>query len=169
MSVFKRHEMKKQVLHYVTASFLLLLSFSVTGQESITASGQNATGTGGSVSYSVGQLVYTTNSSTSNGSVAQGVQQPYEISVLGIENPAIQLLMTISPNPTTDFVTLKIDNYEFDSLTYQLYDLTEKQFLTGQATATETQISTGHLPSAIYFLKVTDKDKTLKTFKILKN
>jgi hypothetical protein len=39
--------------------------------------GGEATGSGGSVSYSVGQVVYTTNTGI-NGSVAQGVQQPYE-------------------------------------------------------------------------------------------
>ena len=162
--------MKKMLLHYVSVSFLLLLSFTVCGQESINASGKNANGTGGSVSYSVGQLVYTTNSSSVSGSVAQGVQQPYEISVvLGVQNSGINLLMTVSPNPTTDFVTLKIDNYEFESLIYQLYDLNGKQFLIGQTSATETQISTGHLPSAVYFLKITDKNKTIKTFKILKN
>ena len=162
--------MKKILLHYVSVSFLLLLSFTVCGQESINASGKNAGGAGGSVSYSVGQLVYTTNSSSVSGSVAQGVQQPYEISVvLGIQNQGISLLMTVSPNPTTDFVTLKIDNYEFESLSYQLYDLNGKQFITGQTSATETQISTGHLPSAVYFLKITDKTKTIKTFKILKN
>ncbi len=162
-------KMKKNLFYYVQVSFLLLLSFTMNGQESINASGQNAVGTGGLVSYSVGQIVYTTNSGT-NGTVAQGVQQPYEISVvLGIENPEINLLMTVSPNPTTDFVTLKIDHYEFESLTYQLYDLNGKQFLTGQTTTTETPISTGHLPSAIYFLKITDKNKTIKTFKILKN
>ena len=162
--------MKKQLLQYVTASFLLLLSFTMSGQESINTSSKNVIGSGGSVSYSVGQLVYTTNTSTSNGSAAQGVQQPYEISVvLGIENQEVNLLAIISPNPTTDFVTLKIDNFGFTSLTYQLYDLNGKQFLTGQVTTSETQISTGNLPSAIYFLELTDKGKTLKTFKILKN
>lgn len=162
--------MKKRLLQSLTIAFLLFLSFRVNGQESINTSGQNATGTGGSVSYSVGQLVYTTNTSSSNGTVAQGVQQPYEISVvLGIENPEINLLMTVFPNPTNDFVTLRIDNSEINSLTYQLYDLNGKQFLVGEITATEMQISTGNLPSSIYFLNVTDKDKTIKTFKIIKN
>jgi len=65
-----------------------LLGIGLTGlqaQESVTASGGNASGAGGTVSYSVGQVVYKTNTG-SNGSEAQGVQQPYEISVIiGIE------------------------------------------------------------------------------------
>ena len=139
------------------------------GQESVNASGQNASSSGGSVSYSVGQVVYSTNTGT-NGSVAQGVQQPFEISVvLGIEHTEINLVMTVSPNPTKDILTLKVDNYEFENLTYQLFDINGKQFLVNQTSAAETQISVARLPSAIYFLKVSDKNKVIKTFKILKN
>jgi hypothetical protein len=58
---------------------LLLLGFVLTAQaqQATTAAGGNATGSGGSVAYSVGQIVYTTHTGTT-GSVAQGVQQTYE-------------------------------------------------------------------------------------------
>ncbi len=161
--------MKTKLHQYLALVALLLYSFAAKAQQAIDASGQNATGTGGSVSYSVGQIVYTTNSGT-NGTVAQGVQQPYEISVvLGINHPEINLVMTVSPNPTTNFVTLKVADYQFDTLTYQLFDETGRQLQSGQTATTETQITIGDLPSAIYFLKIADKNTTLKTFKILKN
>ena len=160
--------MKKIVLQFIAFFLLGLSSFTMMGQESVNTSGQNATGTGGSASYSVGQIVYTTNSGT-NGSVAQGVQQPYEISVvLGIEHPEINLQMTVSPNPTTNSVTLKVANYEFETLSYQLYDITGKQFLIGQTSTNETQILLGDLPSSTYFLKITNQNTIIKTFKILK-
>ena len=63
---------------------ILLLGLGLTGlqaQESVNATGGNALGSGGSVSYSVGQLTYQTHVGT-NGSVAEGVQQPFEISVV---------------------------------------------------------------------------------------
>ena len=160
--------MKKIVLQSIAFFLLGLSSFTIMAQESVNTSGQNTTGTGGSVSYSVGQIVYTTNSGT-NGSVAQGVQQPYEISVvLGIEHPEINLQMTVSPNPTTNSVTLKVANYEFETLSYQLYDITGKQFLIGQTSTNETQILLGDLPSSTYFLKITNQNTIIKTFKILK-
>ena len=57
--------------------FLLLLGFGLTAQaqQATTATGGDATGSGGSAAYSVGQIVYTTHTGTT-GSVAQGVQQP---------------------------------------------------------------------------------------------
>ena len=73
--------MKKVVL----AILIVIVGFPLIAQEAIPAAGSNAIGSGGSVSYSVGQVVYTINTGT-NGSVAEGVQQPYEISVVvGIE------------------------------------------------------------------------------------
>lgn len=65
-------------------SAVLLLGLGLTGlqaQTSVNATDGDVSGSGGSVSYSVGQVVYTTHTGTS-GSVAEGVQQPYEISVV---------------------------------------------------------------------------------------
>jgi hypothetical protein len=63
---------------------LLLMLFGcsillLNAQTGIPAAGGNATGTGGSVSFSVGQVFYVMNTGTT-GSVLQGVQQPWEIS-----------------------------------------------------------------------------------------
>jgi len=109
---------------------ILLLGLGLTGlqaQETIPATGGNATGSGGSASYSVGQVVYTTNTGT-NGSVAQGVQQPFEISVVtGIEQTkGINLSVSAYPNPATDFLMLKVENYDNGNLSYQLFDMNSK-------------------------------------------
>ncbi len=53
-------------------------------QESANASGGDATGSGGTVAYSVGQVVYTSNTSSS-GTVDQGVQHAFEIYTVGIK------------------------------------------------------------------------------------
>ena len=105
----------------VKISVLLLgLGLTAQAQQATTATGSDASGSGGTVAYSVGQIVYTTNTGT-NGSVAQGVQQPYEISiVLGIDNHTINLELTAYPNPTTNFLTLNVGNAELSTLNFQL-------------------------------------------------
>lgn len=53
---------------------VLLLGLGLTrlqAQEAIPASGGNATGNGGSASYSVGQVVYTTNTGTNGSAVRE--------------------------------------------------------------------------------------------------
>lgn len=88
-------------------------------QEAIPAAGGNSSGSGGSTSYTVGQIVYTTNTGI-NGSVSQGSQQPFEISVItGIERfNGISLNYMAYPNPTIDFLTLKVENFEKENLFY---------------------------------------------------
>jgi hypothetical protein len=151
---------------------LCLFGFGTTvqAQNSITASGGNATGTGGSVSYSVGQAVYTTNTGT-NGSLAQGVQQPYEISVVTgiVEARDISLEIVVYPNPATDFIKLKMENYEVQNLRYQLYDINGSLLQDNKIVGNETSIVMSNYMSATYFLKVTDNNKVIKTFKIIKH
>jgi hypothetical protein len=139
-------------------------------QNAIPATGGNATGSGGSVSYTIGQVVYTTNSGT-NGSAVQGVQQPYEISIVtGIEEAKdISLEIVVYPNPAEDFIKLKIKNYEFQNLRYQLYNVNGSLLQDNKVEGNETDITLQTLVPATYFLKVTDNNKVVKTFKIIKN
>lgn len=138
-------------------------------QESANASGGDATGGGGSVAYSVGQIVYTTHTGI-NGSVAQGVQQPYEISVvLSIKHPAeIHLSMMAYPNPTPDMLTLSIKGASIEDLSYQLYDMAGRLIEDQRITSPETQIRMGSLNDAVYHLKVVNSSQEVKTFKIIK-
>ncbi len=147
--------------------FLLLSLGGLYAQESPVTTGGQATGTGGTASYSVGQVVYTTATGI-NGTVAQGVQQPYEISTtVGINETAINLELSVYPNPTTDYLTLKVaDNSD---LNYQLYDLQGKVIANKKVNSGTTTIKMEGLPKAIYFLNVTKGNQVVKTFKIVKN
>jgi hypothetical protein len=148
--------------------FLFLGIGSIHAQENVTASGGEGTGTGGTVSYSIGQIVYTTNTG-SNGSVSQGVQQTYSIMATdGIEESTINAELSIFPNPTTDNLTLSIVG-EIDNVNYQLVDLQGKVIKSEKTTTNSTSINMENLAGSIYFLKVTDNNKTIKTFKIIKN
>jgi len=152
---------------FISAAFLLLGLGGLHAQESVNSSGGEATGTGGTASYSVGQVVYTTATGT-NGSVAQGVQQPYEISTtVGINETSINLEMSVYPNPTIDYLTLKVeDNF---NLSYQLYDLQGKVIENKKVNTNSTIIKMEGLPKAVYFLKVVNNKQAVKTFKIIKN
>ncbi|MEZ7931736.1 MAG: T9SS type A sorting domain-containing protein [Flavobacteriales bacterium] len=148
-------------------AFLLLGLGGLHAQESPTAAGGEATGTGGTSSYSVGQVVYTTATGT-NGSLAQGVQQPYEISVtIGIKETSINLELSVYPNPTTDYLTLKVD--DFETLNFQLIDLQGKIIANKKVTNATTIIKMEELAKALYFLNVTKNNKVVKSFKIIKN
>ena len=101
--------------------------------------------------------------------MAQGVQQPYIISVvLGVEHQTIQLDFTVYPNPTINFLTLNVGNAELSTLNFQLYDLSGKLIESRKILSSTETISMENLPSALYFLRVTNNNQDLKTFKIIK-
>ena len=151
-------------------SFLLfgVLTTTTQAQESVNAAGGNATGSGGTVSYTIGQIDYTCYEGN-GGSVSQGVQQFDEISKFLTDTiPSINLEMVVYPNPTRDLVNLKIENYESDFLSYALFDMRGRQIAANNITQSETQIQMKNLASAIYLLTIRDKNKLLKTFKVIK-
>ncbi len=155
----------------VAVTILLCLGLTTLySQVGIPVSGGNATGSGGSLSYSVGQIVYTA-AEGSSGSVEQGIQQPYKISIItGLERTeGITLQYSAYPNPTTHSVTLKVEDFKTVELTYQLYDLTGKQIENKKVKSNETNIDLSDLTQAIYLLKLIDNYRELKIFKIFKS
>jgi hypothetical protein len=153
-------------------SAVLLLVLGLTGlqaQESLNATGGNASGSGGSASYSVGQVVYTANTGT-NGTVSEGVQQPYEISVVtGLEEAkGINLSVSAYPNPTTDYLTLEIEGKVQSQYIAKLYDMSGKLLQSEKIIENKANINLSNLVPATYFVKITNENKELKIFKIIK-
>jgi hypothetical protein len=147
---------------------VLLATQLVHSQESIPVSAGEATGAGGSISYTVGQVFYTTYTA-STGSVSQGVQHPFEFQTLS--NPeliTVNLSAVTYPNPTSDYVMLKISDSALDNLGYTLFDITGKAISNGLITNKDTQIAMQQLAIGIYILKVNRHNQELKTFKIIK-
>ncbi len=152
--------------------FIIGMCFTInlSAQQSTNTSGGNATGTGGTVSYSVGQMNYTTNTGT-GGSACQGVQQPFEIFALtGIKNTKdLSINLTAFPNPTSNYLTLSIESATSKNLTYQLFDMHGKLIATQKISEKETKVEMSNYAAATYFIKITENNSILKTFKIIKN
>jgi hypothetical protein len=158
---------KSKLILMLTAG--LLWADFAQAQESTNASGGNATGSGGTVAYSVGQVVYTSNTSTT-GLVAQGVQHAYEIFTVGIKESELNILLTAFPNPTTGNLTLQISDYKNEKWMYLLYDMGGKLLGSEQVSTQQTQINTAGLPSSTYFINVVNQEnKKVQSFTIIKN
>jgi hypothetical protein len=150
---------------------VLLILFTihfVHSQTTIASSGGTAIGSGGTSTYTIGQLVYTTNGQ-SNGTIAQGVQQAFEFQVLSnSEFLSENLTLLAYPNPTSDNFVLSIsDNFQ-DNLTYSLFDAQGKQLINGIISDSIIQITLENFANGIYFLKVANPNLSIKIFKIIK-
>ena len=155
--------MKKKI--FTTMALLMAMATASLAQSAVATAGGEATGDG-SVSFTVGQTVFTT-VANENGSISQGVQQAYVITEeTGIEITQIQL--RAFPNPTSDVLNLKIDG-DFGTVTYALYNNSSALVTKGTANGSETQIQMGAFKPGLYFLDVKADGKTVKRFKIIKN
>jgi len=161
--------MKQKKINLV---LLLLAGFVVNAsqaQTGITTAGGNAAGIGGTVAWSTGQVVYTKYTGV-NGSVAEGVQQPHEISITpGTQTGGFNFSLMAYPNPTNDFVTLQLKYYNNENLTWQLFDIAGRLVGSNKITGNKTTIVMSHLAAATYLLKIISDNETVQIFKIIKN
>ena len=150
---------------------VLLLSIGITAQaqQATTATGSDATGSGGTASYTIGQVAYTT-SSGNNGSVSAGVQQAYTITATtGVDETNFKLKVSVYPNPTTDLLVLNINELKED-YSYQVRDLSGKLLTNGQLASKQTQLDFSSYAAGSYYVNIiTNQNKIVKTFQIIKN
>jgi hypothetical protein len=150
-------------------SVFFLFSFNISAQQTLDTSGGEASGSGGTLSYSIGQLLYNA-FSDSNNTETQGVQQPFEISVISDTKiiKDINLKYKVFPNPAHTILFLELEN-ELPDAFFQLFDITGNLIKTHHVSAGINQINAQELVPAIYILKLSSGNKLLKSFKIIKN
>lgn len=154
---------------------ILLTLFSLGFNCSYSQSGNVSTGNEikggqGSMTYSVGQVFYHLHTSPS-GSVHQGLQQPYEISVftaqVGTDN--IQISMSAYPIPVQDILILDFGSLRPNQYEFELIDVQGRSILYQKAVDIQSKISMGHLSPGTYYLNVHDAQTKVKSFKIIKH
>ena len=169
--------MKTNPLIIMAFALLVLCSSGLQAQQVVASAGGDAAGSSGSVSYSVGQMVYTTISGTS-GSVIQGVEQPYEVSTVSVNktNQDIKFSISVFPNPTSADLMLTMDhpdNSLIESMHYDLFDAGGKLLISHSLAGKETAVNMSAFASGTYYLMVViindGQSQTVKTFQIVKH
>ncbi len=146
----------------------LLVSFTLQSQDAVAISGGEATGSGGTSSYTLGQVFYTA-STANNGSISEGVQQNFELFILSNQQlMTVNLEVLVYPNPSSDHVKLNITDITLTDLSYVLLNIQGKVVSSAKITSLDTSISLHRLSVGTYVLKVSQKNNELKTFKIIK-
>jgi hypothetical protein len=113
--------------------------------------------------------MYSVNSG-SNGSVTMGVQQSYNI-VYKMPNKEVKnigLNCTAYPNPATDFFILKIDKYSNLNISLQLYNEFGSVLKIQKIEDAETRVIMSSFAPGSYFVKVSQENREVETFKIIK-
>ncbi len=156
---------------YILLLFMTVATTVIMAQSGVFPAGGTAQGAGGTVTYTVGQVADRQLNGSGN-YVIEGVQQPYEIQTVGVNQyPGIMLEAILFPNPTANYVQLRITNYEIpaDGLMAHLFDNNGKLLQIIKIVELETPIDLTKYPTASYQLRVMEGKRVLKTFKVIKN
>ena len=123
--------------------FTFLISFQLKAQQTISASGGEYSGAGGSVSCTTGQVAFQFNQG-SGGTESQGVQQPFEIFIVtGTGQMAADDFAgyLVYPNPADFHIVLQSNGIPAGRRSWELFDVSGRLLKTGRITGTENHIT----------------------------
>ena len=152
---------------YSFISLIILSMMSLCAQSAIVPIGGDMEGSGVTVSYTIGQIAV---QSYGEGStrISEGVQQPYEIQTIGIDNyPGITLNAMVYPNPTLGNVQLTMNNVQLKG-EVRVFDSNGKYLFSKKIEGETTVIPMSNLAAGTYFVNVLDGTQVLKSFKVVK-
>ncbi len=151
--------------------FIFMLTFSLQAQ--LTAEKMSIDSGGGMVT--VGTLVSLSTlgegfvEETANGNlqISEGFISAGQLTSLGLDAYDPLLNVALFPNPTQDFVNIKsVENVAY---TLTLYDTHGRKIELWQIDTTEYQINVAQLPTATYWLVLTDElNQQYKSFSLIK-
>lgn len=157
------------IIKSLLIAVFVILTQSVKSQQSVNSAGGNAQGSNGTASFSVGQVDYSS-AKSSSGSFSLGVQQTFDVEIVDgleeVQNPLMNC--SVFPNPVTESLNLKIETEKVQFFQANLYDMNGKLLENINVTNNQSEISMRNLPPAIYFLKVSENNEIVKSFKIIK-
>lgn len=152
----------------VTLLFVVLATVTF-GQKAIVSSGGSIKNGSGSASITVGQT-FSNYFSGSNGSISAGVQKSIEIYTLSTpETTPISINAIAYPNPSKEFINLKIDYSSLKDLSFTLYNINGKVLKKGNIKQQNTPFNLRSFKAGVYFLRVMEKNKQIKVFKLIKS
>ncbi len=161
--------MKKVIVLFLSLFYTVIAINILQAQTSVNAGGGNATGSGGSASYSVGQIFNLSVNSTT-GSINEGVQHPFELFTTDVDNiESFLKIFNVYPNPVTETLYLQKRESNAEITIYRLLNADGKMLRTGVLTTDLLSIDIHSYAASVYFLEIIQKDKNPQTFKIIKH
>jgi len=132
-------------------SFFLLCQ-SIAAQENFVSTGGEKAGKNATISFTIGQIFYHTTSGNSI-KLNTGLQIPYA-SYVYIKPIREKPKIIAYPNPTIDYLTVDVKNYEFGEMTLNLFNINGKLLESRIIREEKTVLNIEKLPTGIYLINI---------------
>jgi hypothetical protein len=154
---------KKSIIPIVV---FISFGFSSFGQNAISSTGGHFKSSGGSTSFTVGQVAYVLKKGTGF-YLNEGVQQVYTKKTTPVEELVYLKEVQLYPNPTQETMTLILSSKEDIQVRYTIMEYLGKEIRNGNILSEKSEISLRDLPSGNYFISLKSK-KEIRIFKMVK-
>lgn len=145
-----------------------LFAIAIQAQEVVSTAGSYGETTSGSLSWTVGEPVIETITDGTN-TLTQGFQQS-KLTVTAINDlkvPGIEL--SVYPNPTNSFLSIEVKTDKQRDFLLSLFDLNGRLILQKKMEGNKQTIKMQNYKPATYILKVTEGNKEIRTYQIVKH
>ena len=159
--------MKKQLLTIAAMALFGAIKAQTVMPEVLSSSGGSGQTAQVSLAWTIGEPV-TTTVSDGTSTLTQGFQQP-TLLIATAQNEINELTsLLIYPNPTADYVTVKMDQATQASYSYRVFDSAGKLVSEGKATSANPNISFQGLASGQYTISLLNQNSKQQSISIIK-
>ena len=150
----------------ILLGLLTITSSFIYGQEVIGSEGATFSNGAGSLSFTLGEVVISTENSAS-ADLTQGFHQS-NLTVTGLTDFFTTIEISVYPNPTQEYVN--ISTSEFENLEFQLSDISGKLLQIGSTLTKQTSLDLSAYERGTYVLSIQSKESasTIKSYQIIK-
>jgi len=150
---------------------LVILAYAniLAAQTSTATSGLTISNSAGNISYTVGQLDYTSTPIGNLGTLSQGVQQVYNsLPFTYIVNIDRSTTLSVWPNPVIDNLNIKINSGSVSGISYQIMNMNGQLIENKKTFSSEIKVDTHNYTMGAYILSVILPNQPAIQFKIIK-
>ena len=159
--------MKRIILIFGLGFFVFIAKSQTVSPELISSAGDNFINSNYQLNWSIGEIQIETYQNLEN-VLTQGFHQNTYV-ITAITDLRVDLKMFVFPNPTSDFITLKVENSKVENLQYTITDLSGKILQNGSFANKTEQINFSSYTVGTYLITISQNNQILKSFKIIKN
>lgn len=169
MKMNKKNLIKTMMILFFSSSFSCAQSIS---PQSINSSGTSMAQSNGSLSFTVGELVVLSQTDSDGNTLGGGFTSGATISTASIQEPNGAVLnVKVFPNPTTDLITVAIQETKLSSVEIEITDINGKVISNEKYAGISNNIgiNSASWNTGTYFLTIKgDKAEVLGIYKIVK-
>jgi hypothetical protein len=159
--------MRKLIFTIGLVLIIFITNAQTVSPELISSSGDSFSNATYQLDWSVGECATVTHSA-GDYVLTQGFHQGVYV-ISEVENIQTDLCISVYPNPTTDFISLKIENLNNESIQFTITDLSGKILHNAEIKSNLEQINFTDFALGTYFISITKQNQLVKSFKIIKN